>query len=322
MDHVETNRLAWAFGISLALHLVVWGGWYSGHKLGWWENMTLPRWMQTANLIPKFLKRDKPAKPAPEQEPPLMFVNVSPAQSTAEAPKDAKFYSDKNSMAANPTADEDSNAPKIAGTQTQVPKTEDVPRKEFLPLQPSAPPKVKPAPEPQQEEKAMPQPPPGDIAFAKPENNPKPDTGDQPRNRPRTINEAMSRKMDSQIPGDKMLQQGGVRRRLELASLDAKATPFGAYDAAMVEAISQRWFSLLEQRSYASDSRGKVVLQFVLHPDGRVSEMNVADNSAGEVLGLICQKAVLDPAPFAPWPAEMRRLMGERRNIQFTFYYN
>ena len=119
-----------------------------------------------------------------------------------------------------------------------------------------------------------------------------------------------------------MKQEGGVSRRREMASLDTKATPFGAYDAALVEAISQRWFTLLDQREYASDSRGKVVLQFRLHFNGRVTDMNVAENTAGEVLGLICQKAVLDPAPFATWPSDMRRTLGETRNIQFTFYYN
>ena len=106
-----------------------------------------------------------------------------------------------------------------------------------------------------------------------------------------------------------------------MASLDTKATPFGAYDAALVEAISQRWFSLLDARDYASDSRGKVVLQFQLHYDGRITDMNMAANTAGEVLGLICQKAVLDPAPFAAWPSDMRRTLGDSRNIQFTFIY-
>jgi hypothetical protein len=118
-----------------------------------------------------------------------------------------------------------------------------------------------------------------------------------------------------------MKQEGGVSRRHEMASLDTKATPFGAYDAALVEAISQRWFTLLDQREYASDSRGKVVLQFRLHYDGRITDMNVSECTAGEVLGLICQKAVLDPAPFAAWPSDMRRTLGNVRNIQFTFYY-
>jgi hypothetical protein len=118
-----------------------------------------------------------------------------------------------------------------------------------------------------------------------------------------------------------MQQDGGVSHRREIASLDTKATPFGEYDRALVDAVSHRWWALLDQREYASDSRGKVVLQFHLHYDGRVTEMNMADNTAGEVLGFICQKAVLDNAPYAAWPSDMRRLLGDTRSIQFTFYY-
>ena len=89
-----------------------------------------------------------------------------------------------------------------------------------------------------------------------------------------------------------------------------------------MDAISQRWYTLLDEREYASDSRGKVVLQFRLHYDGRITDMNVAESTSSEVLSLICQKAVLDPAPFAAWPSDMRRTLGDTRNIQFTFFYN
>jgi outer membrane biosynthesis protein TonB len=321
LNHAEANRLAWAFAISLAVHLFLGGAWYSGQKLGVWERLEKSPVIQAAKILPGFIKKAEAQQPKPQAEPPLIFVNVTQAQQTEKAPDNAKYYSDKNSQAANPTADKETDTPKITGTQDQVAKTIDVPKKEFVPLQPSTPPKAVQAPQPQEEEKARPAQRPGDLAFAKPE-QPRPDTGTKSRPRPRTLKEAMAQKADSQIPGEKMRQEGGVGRRLELASLDAKATPFGAYDAAMIEAISQRWYSLLNERSYASDSRGKVVLQFILHQDGRISEMNVAENSAGEVLSLLCQKAVLDPAPFSPWPTEMRRILGEKRNIQFTFYYN
>ena len=182
-----------------------------------------------------------------------------------------------------------------------------------------------PAQEAQPEVKPKPAYTPGDLTLAKPSPTPRKAEGDaneaKPA-RPRTLKEALARQQDSRLPGEKMKQDGGVQRRNQMASLDTKATPFGAYDAALMEAISQRWYTLLDERDYASDSRGKVVLQFRLHYDGRVTDMNVAENTAGEVLGLICQKAVLDPAPFAAWPSDMRRTLGDIRSIQFTFYYN
>jgi outer membrane biosynthesis protein TonB len=319
LEQAEFSRLAWAFAISLAFHMLVYGGYHTGQKYHLWQNL---HWQPPRILTELLVKKKENPPPPQRQEIPLMFVNVNPAQATAEAPKDAKYYSDKNSRAANPEPDKITEIPKIDGKQTEVVKTESIPREKFTPLQPS-----RPAQQPQEaqpEVKPKPAYTPGDLTLAKPSPTPRKEDGDaneaKPA-RPRTIKEALARQQESRLPGEKLKQDGGVSRRHEMASLDTKATPFGAYDAALVEAISQRWFTLLDERDYASDSRGKVVLQFRLHYDGRITDMNVADNTAGEVLGLICQKAVLDPAPFAAWPSDMRRTLGDIRSIQFTFYY-
>jgi hypothetical protein len=123
------------------------------------------------------------------------------------------------------------------------------------------------------------------------------------------------------LAGQKINQEGGVRRHLEISAFDAKATPFGAYDRAFIEAVETRWFSLLDEQKYAYDGQGKVVLQFTLHFDGRITDMGMEENTAGFKWGLLCQQAVQDPAPFMRWPEEMRRLMGNTRNIQITFFY-
>jgi hypothetical protein len=325
-EQAEFSRLAWAFALSLAFHVLVYGGYQVGQKYHLWQNLHWPSWFQPPKFLTDLIKKKELPPPPRPQDLPLIFVTVNPAQASAEAPKDAKFYSDKNSVAANPKPDTITEAPKIEGKQTEVVRTEDVPRPpKFTPLQPAAAP---PAPKPQEAEpevKPKPASTPGDLTMAKPAPTPNKDNGETKEAkppRPRTIKEALAQLQNNQLPSERIKQEGGVKRRNEMASLDTKATPFGAYDAALVEAISQRWFSLLDERDYASDSRGKVVLQFNLHHDGRVTEMNVAENTAGAVLGLICQKAVLDPAPFAAWPSDMRRTLGDVRHIQFTFYYN
>jgi hypothetical protein len=120
-----------------------------------------------------------------------------------------------------------------------------------------------------------------------------------------------------------MTKMDGSVLRVALTSLDAKATPYGEYDRALIQAVQQSWYRLLDDRGYASDSRGKVVLQFVLHPDGRVTDLKVAENTTTEqLLGIICRIAVEDPAPFQDWPSDMRRMLGDTRRIEFTFYYN
>jgi hypothetical protein len=320
-EQAEVSRLAWAFAISLALHLVIFGGYAAGKRFGWWEEARWPAWLKPVKTLVELLKKKDLAQLQPRaREVPLIFVDVSPAQVTAEPPKNTKFYSDKNSQAANPQADKDDNIPKITGTQTEVPKTEDVPRQKFFPLQPSLP--APTAHEDQAEERAKPVPPPGDLALAKPDLTPRPDQGQAEHTRPRTIKEALARQQDNQVPGQKLRQDGGVSRHLDIASMDVAASPFGAYDKALIDAVRRRWFALLDERNYTSDARGKVVVHFRLHYDGRVSEIEEGENSAGEVLGLICQKAIRDPAPFAAWPMDMRLEMGETRDVQFTFFYN
>jgi hypothetical protein len=321
LERAESSRLAWALAISLAVHLLTAGAYYAEQKVHWMEAIHLPAWVKSSQLLARLFPKHEVQPPRQPQEAPLMFVEVNPAQATAEPPKDAKYYSSKNSQAANKQADQETGIPKITGTQIEVAKTEDVPREKFVPLQPTP-----PVPQPQEnreEQRAKPAQTPGDMAVGKPDPKPSQDDGQAEHTRPRTLAEARARQSDYLIPGPRMKQEGGVRHHAELSSLDAKATPFGAYDAALVEAISQRWFTLLDERQFASDGRGKVVLHFALHYDGRITDVKVADNTAGDMLGLICEKAILDPAPFAPWPSDMRHMLdSDVRLIQFTFYYN
>jgi hypothetical protein len=114
-----------------------------------------------------------------------------------------------------------------------------------------------------------------------------------------------------------------VRQRLQMTSLDAKGTLFGQYDEDLIEAVQSRWYDLLRNVSFDGYRRGLVRVEFHLYYDGRVTDMKVLDNSVGEMLGLLCQKAVLDPAPFEKWPREMRLMVDkDYRQLRFTFYYN
>ena len=251
-----------------------------------------------------------------------MFVDVNPAVATAEPPKNTKYYSDKNSRAANPDTDVDSNIPRITGTQTQVVRTEDVPRTKAFPLQPSLP--TPPSAEQLEEARLKPTPPPGDLVMAKPQQVPIKEVGQATESRPRTLREAQARQQQrTGLVGEKMKQEGGVERHAVTSSLDVRATPFGAYDRAIIEAVQNRWYYLLDSGDFARERTGKVVLEFHLNYDGRITDMKVVENTVNELLGLLCQKAILDPAPYDKWPSDMRRMVGaDYREVRFTFYYN
>ena len=319
-DQANSSRLVWAFVVSIALHLLIFGGYYTGKRYNIWQNLRLPSWLQPVEKLAEMLKKKPTQPPQQPQEVPLMFVDVSPAQATPEPPKDAKFYSDKNSQAANPEPNRDTDIPKITGKQTEIVKTEDVPLEKFTALKPSPP--AQPVQEEQAELKPKTTLEPGDLTLAKPDEKPKKGEGEEPRERPRRLAEVQKKAQDNQLPGEKMKQEGGVLRHSFDSSLDVKSSITGDYDKRLIDSIAECWYGLLRAQEYASDYRGKVVLQFHLHSDGRITDMSVTENTAGTVPGYICQTAVDKPNPFPHFPADMRRVVGETRSITFTFYYN
>ena len=303
----ETERLAVALLLSLAVHLAVWGVYVGGKKTGLWQHVSWPTWRQAA-------KKKTPAPPAqPALVDPTIFVDVSHAD--PEPPVRSKFYSNKNSRAANPDP-ANANLPRLTGRQKDILKTEDTPK--FTKLEPSP-----PAPKPQNESAEAAKQEPGEtrqrptnqVAVAE---KPTPATH---RDRPRTLRQAQSQN-SPQLPGEQMQQAGGVPRPAPWASLDVKSSAFGDYDRAIIESVTQRWYDLLDSRRFALDRTGIVTLHFRLKSDGTVHETQVVDNSVGELLGYVCQSAVEEAAPFGKWPPDMLRMIGSNfRDITFTFHY-
>ncbi len=300
----ESGRLGLALALSLAAHLFVWGGYEIIKEFNWFPQ--LQRLAKKMEFIPP---------PVQKSEPSLEFVTVE--QPSTEAPEDAKYYSSKNSRAANPDADRDTNVPKLNGSQTDVPKTETVSKPDFNKLQP--------APKPMNSEPVQPPQPtpvvaPGDLSLGKPQDSQQQQQEQTPP-RPRTIEQALAQMQQHHSPGVEMKQDGGISRRLE-TSFDVKATQFGQYDSDFVDAVTYRWYSLLDSQQFALDRTGKVTVRFHLNYDGTITDMTVLQNTVGDLLGYVCQKAINDPAPFKPWPEDMRRLVGANsREITFTFYY-
>lgn len=310
----DFSRLVVALLISLLVHLGAWGTYEVGKKIGAWK--------QIAKLFPPSpAPKPNPAKLtiAQQNEPAMIFVDVS--EPAKEAPKNAKYYSNKNSQAANPENQKNSSQPKSDGRQKVVPKTEDVPA--LSKLQPTPAPAqaaakaVAVSDELQRLSSMMnignlklSQVP---VAKTETQKNPAPE-------RPRTLQQAQAQQR--KLPGQAMQQEGGVKRRDLSSSLDVKSSVFGEYDRAIIEAVTQRWYDLLDSRRFAQDRTGKVVVQFRLLPDGSIIEVKFQENTVGQLLGYVCQQAIQEAAPFGKWPTDMKRLFSANyREISFTFYY-
>lgn len=320
------KRLAVAFAVSLLLHGLGYAGWMFAPAI------TSAARAMIAQVLPRKFAEMKPvATPAPpsraKREVPLVFVEVDPALASREPPRETKNYSTHDSIAANPQP-KNAEVPKIDGSQIRVLRTTENPKPQPKPLQPSPPPKpeppaVQPEPKPQ-----SPPPPVGDLALAKTPSKPtetKPSEKEPlptpAREKPRTLREAMLR--NPALAGAKSQQDGGVQKRAHVAMVDAKGSPFGNYDNVFIAIVQERWYNLLEDNRFMMDRRGKVVVTFRLHYDGRITQADTVENTVGDLLGLLCQKAILDPAPFPKWPTEMRqRVEVDYRDVRFTFYYD
>jgi hypothetical protein len=109
--------------------------------------------------------------------------------------------------------------------------------------------------------------------------------------------------------------------RVRMPGVVPKDSVFREYDAKMIGRIEKRWLELtplIQMRG-----AGQVVVDFRLSPDGQATDARVRPTRLIGFAVEICKQAILDCAPFDPWPAEMRRLIGETgREVTFTFNYS
>lgn len=322
------NSIVRAFGISLLAHLIIFIVLEAGYGMGLWKTRVLPSSnLMTQADIERIQKLREQQQQQRDQTPiTLQFVEVDPARATPEEPKDAPFYSVANTRASNPDPKE-LQQPKVDGSQTKVPKVADVMAPQNQP---------QPPPQPQQPQRRQPdvmqpvannqqqaerQEPEGTIPASEPQEKKDLAFTNPSQDRPRRLADARARK--GIIEGEAMKQEGGVKRGSLETNLDVKASPFGSYDAAFIAAVQKRWFDLLDQRNYVHNRSGRVVVEFRLYPDGRIQSLKIARNEVNETLSWLCQRAILDPSPYAPFPADLRKLLAqEYREVRFTFHYN
>ena len=340
-----------AVAFSLFLHAGGYGTYLIGKSLGWWQPKGMPAWLQalqnfltpSQKAIQARLAAQQQAQAAPASA--LTFLDVDPLASTTP-PEKPKFYGAVDQRAANPDLAKPAEDPNVKGRELPFLKvTEAKPKGKRsaeeardVPLQPSvaqppttAQPNVKESDitSPTKAGKKSQQKQAGETLMAKAEPRTVEGTANgevgeglaesaqQPR-RPRSIAEVKARQQGGD-PTARTLIQGGVSNKGRLGH-DIKATQTGAYDKAFIDAVSERWFQILENVSV--NQVGEVQLEFNLTADGRITDMTVKKSNVNPALTLYCQSAIIDPSKYPEWPREMRREIGsDLRKITFTFYY-
>ena len=294
-ESIDLRSAAFAVAVSLGLHLLLlWALPDTFHKVVAFvrpvEVLTAPVKIDEARLPPK-----------------LRFIETNPLANQA-VPKTAPFTSSRNQTAAQPVPEKmptNSPLPKSDGTSEQLRIAKGKPRSiDQSEAQPISQPSVSMA----APVKAAPPPGPGKSA-ARPSPTPVAANPDRPR-----------ATVPSGTYGLLLRRPVGVNRAGSIA-VDARFSNYGDYTQRMLEAIQSSWWSIIERSRFESVSRGRVTVSFRLHRDGTVTDAKIHGSEVTRVMTLACKDAVMAPAPYDIWRADMVAMYGESDTVTINFHY-
>ena len=244
--------------------------------------------------------------------PKLRFIETNPLANQA-VPKTTPFTSSRNQTAAQPVPEKmptNSPLPKSEGTSEQLRIAKGKPRSiDQSEAQPISQPSISMA----APVKAPPPPGPGKSA-AQPSPTPAPVPVAANPDRPRAS-------VPSGTYGLLLRRPVGVNRAGTIA-VDARFSNYGDYTQRMMEAIQSSWWSIIERSRFESVTRGNVIVRFRLHRDGTVTDAQVLGTEVTRVMTLACKDAVMAPAPYDIWRADMVAMYGESDTVTINFIYH
>jgi outer membrane biosynthesis protein TonB len=297
-DPIDLRAAAFAAVASLGLHLL----------LLW----LLPdTFRQVVAIVRPIEVLTAPVKIDEARLPPkLRFAETNPVANQA-VPKTAPFTSSRNQTAAQPMPEKmpsNSALPKSAGTSPEIRLAQGKPRSiDQSQAQPTPAPAISMA-----GPKSAPPPGPGKAAarpVPKAAPAPTPTDPDRPR-----------ASIPSGTAGLLLRNSVGVNRAGAVA-IDARFSQYGDYTQRMLEAIQSSWWSIIERSQFEGVNRGRVTVRFRLHRDGTVTDATILSNEVTRVMSLACKDAVMAPAPYDAWRADMVALYGESDIVTINFYY-
>ena len=122
--------------------------------------------------------------------------------------------------------------------------------------------------------------------------------------------------------GDYGVGPGGSARtlgNLEVLS-DTQGVDFGPYLSRVLDAVRRNWYILIPEEARAPlMKRGKLAIEFVILPDGKIAGMKLVAPSGDVALDRAAWGGITGSNPFAPLPGEFH---GPYLALRFRFYYN
>lgn len=303
----DSSIFHWALLISLLLHVII-------------LFLVVPG---VTRLWTRVLEVQAPPKLSAQQKPPLEFEFVDLPDDREEKPRDPQEakLSDRDRQAHGGQG-EQASAPSSRGNTPQLvqaegsrrfgrgapPKNTGPPTRPVPPAQARrpSPENLKPQPQPAESQKM------GSGKKEQQRESPKPA---QPR---------------IQLPptGSFVLPPGlgGIRENPERQggvidsgglSFDTQWYDWGPYAKLMLAKIRRNWrIPEIAQLGVA----GRVRIRFFIEPDGKVTGLQITDESGKPPMDFAARDAIADSSPFNPLPKDLAGI--EREGVSITFFYN
>jgi TonB family protein len=113
--------------------------------------------------------------------------------------------------------------------------------------------------------------------------------------------------------------QGKIRSDLDVLS-DTQGVDFGPYLQRVLQSVRRNWYILIPEVARAPlMKKGKVSIQFVILPDGKVAGMQTVLPSGDIALDRAAWGGITNSNPFPPLPQDFH---GPYLALRFHFFYN
>jgi hypothetical protein len=301
-DNIDYRAVTLAVLVSLGLHLGLL--WLIPPSF----QQKFSRYQQPVEVMTTPIKVEEARLP-----PSMRFAQANSAANQA-VPKQTPFFAAQNQTAAQPVPEKSptkSPLPKSDGKSKQIVVAKALPRVNDEVLQPPAPalpPTVAMAPKTAGSAVGPKE---GVDTKAKP-------TPDEPPipanpNRPRAM-------VPSGLSGMLLKNPVGVGR-VGAISIDCRFSNYGDYTQRMLEAIQTAWWSTIRRSRFESIEGGSALVRFRLHRDGTVTDAAILRSNVPRIMALACKDAVMAPAPYDIWRADMVAQFGESDIVTINFLY-
>jgi len=330
-DKKQGRKLGFAILISLVLHLAV------GYSLAAFGHVFTPS-LPVEDGPAELTLMDLSTPPPVEKNVP--FLETDASKESAEKPKQQTFESNANSQAASerpatgdlPLPSQDGKEKPLLDLETRdyslalegsTPQPEQTPPPQTKPSEPpKATPTAAPTAEPEQLAMLTSTPPPPIEAPEEKQSEPTPTPEVAPPTTPVPRPQPQKPSSNYQSQKQQTRIQGSISRQGP-ASVNAVGTPLGLYQKKMYDAVGARWYQYMERRRDVIGI-GTARLSFSIDRSGRVTNLQVLENTANEAFASVCLQAVqelkLPPIPedvAATLPSE-----GLQAELTFISYAN